>query len=134
MQHIHSFGKFFTRSVLKCCGSGMFIPDPAFWFLSFWIQQQQKWRDNKKFGVLPFCSDKFHKLENYLNSYRKKFDPIWPRSKVSIFVFLLLSSQKYGLGIRDQRSWIRKKYTQRSWKELSRPIKWELEILTVLRC
>jgi hypothetical protein len=54
----------------QCCGSGMFIPDPDFLPIpdpGSWIPDPKtstKERGEKSFVVIPFCSHKFHIIEN----------------------------------------------------------------------
>jgi hypothetical protein len=86
---------------------GSRIPD-----LGSRIQKQQQKRGEKKICCHTFfCSLKFQKIEYYFmfDMLKKK---IWPNFPRIIEVFtqkLSLSSQKYGFGIRDPRSGIRKK-------------------------
>ncbi len=76
------------------------------------IQKQQQKREVKTICCHTFfCSQKFHKIENYfVFEMLKKI--IWAYFQIIIEHFtpkLSLSSQKYGFRIRDPRSGIRKK-------------------------
>ncbi len=89
---------------MQCCGSGMFIPDP---------KTATKERNEKKLVVITFFgATNFTKLKIilFLKCWRKKFGPVFKELYVELFTQnLSLSSQKYGFGIRDPRSGIRKK-------------------------
>jgi hypothetical protein len=74
-------------------------------------KQQQKTGVKKNFSQTIFCSHKFHKTEYYLifDKLKKK---IWPNFQELLKFLpkkLSPSHQKYGFGIRDPRSGIRKK-------------------------
>ncbi len=95
---------------LQCCGSGMFIPDPVFWFLSVpdlgsQIQKQQK-RVLTRNSCFTFFSHKNHQIENYLNFelVKKEFGPLCKELQNFSTKKLSLSSQKFGFGIRDSGS------------------------------
>jgi hypothetical protein len=82
---------------------GSRIPDP---------KTAIKERGEKKFVVIPFyVATNFTKLKIILvlKCWRKKFGPIFKELYNFLPQNLSLSSQKYGFGIRDPRSWIRKK-------------------------
>ncbi len=91
---------------LLCCGSRMFISVP--WYLSrFWIfflpgfgfripaTTTTKEEGEQNWLSYLFCGHKIHITENYF---------IFEQVKKKKLSQLLLSSQKYGLGIRDPRS------------------------------
>ncbi len=93
----------------QCCGSGMLIPDPGSWFLPIpdpgsRIQKQQQKRGVKKNLLQNFlCSHKFYKIANYF-SFEVLKKKIWANFQRIIELFtqkIVLSSQKYGFGIRD---------------------------------
>ncbi len=99
----------------QCCGSGMFIPDPGSWFLpipdpgSKNSNKRQGWKNN---FVKPFfVATNFTKLHIilFLICWRKKFGPISQELLKFLPQKLSPSPQKYGFGIRDPRSGIRKK-------------------------
>ncbi len=101
-----------AETLIQCCGSGMFIPDPDFYpfmipDLGSRIQKQQQKRGVKKIWCHSFlCSHKFHKIENNFSFevLKKKIWPYFQRIIELIPKKLSLSSQKYGFGIRDPRS------------------------------
>ncbi len=77
--------------VIACCGSGMFIPDPGSWFLTIPEpldpKPATKERGEKKIsGHTFFCSNEFHKTENYFifETLKKK---IWADFQRIIEVF-----------------------------------------------
>jgi hypothetical protein len=75
------------------------------------IQKQQQKREVKKNCHTFLCSHKFHKIVNYF-SFEVLKKKIWANFQRIIELFtkkLSKSSLKYGLGIRDPRSGIRKK-------------------------
>ena len=81
------------------------IPDPG----SKNLNKREGW--NKSFCQTFFCSYKFHKIVNYFIFEMPK-KKIWANFLRIIELFtqkLSLSSQKYGFGIGDPRSGIRKK-------------------------
>ncbi len=73
-------------SILQCCGSGMFIPDPGSWFLPIpdpgsWIsdtgsKNRNKREGRKKICYTFLCSHKFYKIENYF-SFEMLKKKIW---------------------------------------------------------
>jgi hypothetical protein len=70
--------------------------------------------ENKICSRTFLCSHKFHNIENYF-SFEVLKKKIWANFQRIIELFtqkLSLSSQKYGFGIRDPRSGIRKKPIQ----------------------
>jgi hypothetical protein len=76
-------------------------------------QQQKRWV-KKKFDVIPFyVATNFTNFNIILvlKCWRKKFGPIFIEflPNFLLFTFYPKNSQKYGFGIRDQRSGIRKK-------------------------
>jgi hypothetical protein len=95
----------------KCCGSGMFIPDPDFYpsripDLGSRIPDPKtatKERGEKKIcRHIFFCNHKFYRIENYLIfGMLKKFGPIFKELYNFLLKKLSLSSQKYGFGIWD---------------------------------
>ncbi len=94
------------------------IPDPDFYpsripDLGSRIQKQQQKRGVKKNCCHTFfCSYKFRKIEYYFifKMPNKKFGPILSKELLKFLPKKLsLNSQKYGVGIRDPRSGIRKK-------------------------
>ncbi len=74
------------------------------------IQREMGVKKNLSF-LLVFCSYKYHKTGNYgilfLSCLRKKFTPIYKAFLHFLPKMLSLSSQKYGVWIRDPRSPIR---------------------------
>jgi hypothetical protein len=101
----------------QCCGSGMFIPDPGSWFLPIPDPGSRipdpktatKERGKKKLNVKPFyVATKFNKIVNYF-SFEVLKKKIWANFQRILPKKLSKSSSKYGLGIRDPRSGIRKK-------------------------
>ncbi len=95
------------RTSSKCCGSGMFIPDPGSWFLPIPDprfrnpdpKQQQKRGVKKKLVVISFfVACNFTKLNIilFLKCWRKKFGPIFKE------LWKFSSFQKYGFGIRKK--------------------------------
>jgi hypothetical protein len=92
----------------------MFIPDPDFYpsripDLGSRIKNRQKKERGKKNSYL-FHGHKFHKMENYFifEMLKKKIWSNFQRIKELLPQKLSLSSQKYGFGIRDLISGIRK--------------------------
>jgi hypothetical protein len=88
----------------------MFIPDPDFY--PSWIPDSKtamKDIGDNKLVVIPFfLSHKFHKLNYFIFEMLKK--KIWANFLRIIELFTQkIVSQKYGSGIRDPRSGIRKK-------------------------
>jgi hypothetical protein len=84
---------------------GSWIPDPGSRILD--PKTATKERSEKTF----VCSHKFHKILHYF-SFEVLKKKIWANFQRIIELFtqkVSLSSQKYGLGIRDPRSGIRKK-------------------------
>ena len=87
--------------------SGMFIPDPGYWFLP--IPDPGSKNSNKREGWKKIwchtflCSHKFHKIVHYF-SFEVLKKKIWANFQRIIELLpkkLSLSSQKYGFGIRD---------------------------------
>ncbi len=109
-------GPFFTlNTFLQSGGSGMFNPDPKSWFLpipnpgSINSNKREGWKNLFCHNFL--CSHKFLKIANYF-SFGVLKKNIWANFQRIIEFFtqkLSQSSQKYGFGIRDPRSGIRKK-------------------------
>ncbi len=99
----------------QCCGSGMFIPDPGSWFSPSRIPDPKiatKERGGKNFVIKLFSVATFFTKLNiilFLKCWRKKFGPNFKELLKFLPKKLSLSSQKYGFGIRDPRSGIRKK-------------------------
>ncbi len=100
----------------RCCVSGMFIPDPGSWFLP--IPDPGSKNSNKRegwkkffFSYLFYLASSVTKLKIILvlKCWRKKFGPIFKELLNFLPKKLSLSSRKYGLGIQDPRSGIRKK-------------------------
>ncbi len=93
----------------------VFIPDPGFWFLP--IPDPGSKNSNKREGWKKICSQTFYVATNFtklkiifvLKCWKKKFGPIFKELKNFLPKKFSLSSQKYGFGIRDPRSGIRKK-------------------------
>ena len=77
---------------MKCCGSGMFIPDPDFYpsqipDLGSRIQKQQQKRGVKKISCHNFLfSHKFHKIANYF-SFEVVKKKIWANFQRIIELF-----------------------------------------------
>jgi hypothetical protein len=91
------------RSRIQDLGSGSRIPDP---------KTATKERGEKKLVVKPFfVATNFTKLKIILffKCLRKKFGPVFKELLNFLPKNLSLSSEKYGVGIRDPRSGIRKK-------------------------
>ncbi len=100
----------------KCCGSGMFIPDPGCLSripVSYFYPSRTGSRIQKQQQYLLsylFCCHKFHKIlklfyfwnaeEKNLGQFSKNYSTFYP-------TIMSLSSLKYGFGIRDPRSGIR---------------------------
>ncbi len=88
------------------------IADPEFVHFGSRIQKRQQKRGvTKKCCRTFFCTYKNHKIENYINVelVKKKFCVICKESQNFLPKKLSLRSQKYGFGIRDPESGIRKK-------------------------
>jgi hypothetical protein len=62
------FGYVPVEPISKCCGSGIFIPDP-----DFCPSRIPDPKTATKFDVLPFfCSHKYHKIKNHLFFNRRR--------------------------------------------------------------
>jgi hypothetical protein len=91
----------------------MFIPDPV--FFPSWISDPttpKKRRGNKYLCLVPFFATiNLTKMKTilFLNSYGKKFEPIYKELEYFLPKKTLIISQKYGLRIQEPRSGIRNK-------------------------
>ncbi len=91
----------------QCCGSGMFIPDPDLHpsrISDPGYKNSNKREGWKKIWCHTFlCSHKFHKIVHYF-SFEVLKKKIWANFQRIIELFaqkIVISSQKYGFGIRD---------------------------------
>ncbi len=110
----------------QCCGSGMFIPDPGSWFLPIPDLGSQipdpktatKERGENFFCHTIFCSQKFHKIENYFIFEMLKKKIIWANFQRIIELFTQKIVNKLSkIWVWDPESEIRdpEKTYSRSW-------------------
>jgi hypothetical protein len=93
----------------------MFIPDPDFYPSRIPDPKTAiKERGEKISFHTFFCSHKFHKIEIYYifwNAEEKNLGQFSKNYRIFLCKILSLNSQKYGFGILDSRSGIRKTYS-----------------------